>query len=315
MEKLQELQKKFLEWWNKFTSKQKTIIICSIAGVVLMFSILGYVLTRPQYTVLVTCESTKEASEIIELLDGENIQNKTSTDGLQISVLKSKVADANLVLGANDIPSDTYTIDNVLDGGLSTTESDKQKRYLVLLQSELEKTLERNEVIEKADVTLTIPTDDGTLISKKEDSTAAIVVELNGELSQEQASALALLVKNALGNKTTEGISIIDTAGNLLFSGDTDNTVGGSASTQLSAKQQAENAVKQEVRSVLIGTTLYDTVEVSSNLSLDFSSQKKTEHTYSAADGQSQGLLSSERVYESENVGSTGGEPGTGSND
>ena len=148
MEKLQELQKKFLEWWNKFTSKQKTIIICSIAGVVLMFSILGYVLTRPQYTVLVTCESTKEAAEIIELLDGENIQNKTSTDGLQISVLKSKVADANLVLGANDIPSDTYTIDNVLDGGLSTTESDKQKRYLVLLQSELEKTLERNEVIE-----------------------------------------------------------------------------------------------------------------------------------------------------------------------
>ena len=315
MEKLQELQKKFLEWWNKFTSKQKTIIICSVAGVVLMFSILGYVLTRPQYTVLVTCESTKEASEIIELLDGENIDNKTSTDGLQISVLKSKVADANLVLGANDIPSDTYSIDNVLDGGLSTTESDKQKKYLVLLQSELEKTLERNEAIEKADVTLTIPTDDGTLISKKEDSTAAIVVELSGELSQEQASALALLVKNALGNKTTEGISIIDTAGNLLFSGDTDNTVGGSASTQLSAKQQAENVVKQEVRSVLIGTTLYDTVEVSSNLSLDFSSQKKTEHTYSAADGQTQGLLSSERVYESENVGSTGGEPGTGSND
>lgn len=315
MEKLQELQKKFLEWWNKFTTKQKTIIICSIAGVVLMFSILGYVLTRPQYTVLVTCESTKEASQIVELLEGENIENKTSTDGLQISVLKTKVADANLILGANDIPSDTYTIDNVLAGGLSTTESDKQKRYLVLLQSELEKTLEQNEVIEKADVTLTIPTDDGTLIAKEEDSTAAIVVQLNGELSQEQASALALLVKNALGNKTTEGISMIDTAGNLLFSGDTDSTVGGSASTQLSAKQQAENVVKQEVRSVLIGTTLYDTVEVSSNLSLDFSSQEKTEHTFSAPEGQTQGMLSSERVYESENVGSTGGEPGTGSND
>lgn len=315
MEKLQELQKKFLEWWNKFTTKQKTIIICSLAGVVLMFSILGYVLTRPQYTVLVTCESTKEASQIVELLNGENIQNKTSTDGLQISVLKSKVADANLVLGANDIPSDTYTIDNVLSGGLSTTESDKQKRYLVLLQSELEKTLERNDAIEKADVTLTIPTDDGTLISKKEDSTAAIVVELSGELTQEQASALALLVKNALGNKTTEGISIIDTAGNLLFSGDTDSTVGGSASTQLSAKQQAENVVKQEVRSVLIGTTLYDTVEVSSNLSLDFSSQDKTVHTFSAPEGQTQGMLSSERVYESESTGATGGEPGTGSND
>ncbi|MBR1693166.1 MAG: flagellar M-ring protein FliF, partial [Lachnospiraceae bacterium] len=216
--------------------------------------------------------------------------------------------------GANDIPTDTYTIDNVLSGGLSTTESDKQKRYLVLLQDQLEKTLERNETVDKADVTLTIPTDDGTLISKDEASTAAVVLELNGELSQEKANALALLIKNALGNKTTEGISIIDTNGNLLFSGDTDSSVGGSASTQLSAKQQAETLVKQEVRSVLIGTPLYDSVEVSCNLDADFSTREETQHDFFAPEGQSQGVLSSERTYESENSGTTGGEPGTGSN-
>lgn len=314
MERLQELRNKFSEWWNKFTIKQKTIIICSAAGVVLALSILSYVLTRPQYKVLVTCESTKEASQIVEILNGANIENKTSVDGLQISVIKSKEAEANLLLGANDIPTDTYTIDNVLAGGLSTTESDKQKRYLVLLQEQLEKTLEFNELVEKADVTLTIPADDGTLISRDEQSTAAVVFELNNEMSQEQAGALALLIKNALGNKTTEGISIIDTNGNLLFSGDTENTVGGSAATQLSVKQQAENLVKQEVRSVLVGTPLYDSVEVSCNLSQDFATRETTYHEYLAAEGQSQGLLSSERVYESENTGATGGEPGTGSN-
>lgn len=314
MERLQELRKRFLEWWNKFTTKQKTIIICSGAGVVLAFSILGYVLTRPQYTVLVTCESTKEASQIVDILDGGGIENKTSIDGLQISVIKSKVSEANLLLGANDIPTDTYTIENVLSGGLSTTESDKQKRYLILLQEQLEKTLQRNELVEKADVTLTIPTDDGTLISRDEQSTAAVVLELNNDMSSEQAGALALLIKNALGNKTTEGISIIDTNGNLLFSGDADMSVGGSATTQLSAKQQAENLVKQEVRSVLVGTPLYDSVEVSCNLDLDFSTIESTNHDYTAAEGQSQGLLSSERLYESENTGATGGEPGTGSN-
>lgn len=315
MEKLQELQKKFLEWWNKFETKQKTVIICSIAGVVLLFSVLAYVLTRPQYVELVTCESAKEASEIVEILDSEGIENKTSTDGLRISVLKSKEADANLLLGANDIPTDSYTIDKVLEGGLSTTESDKQKKYLVLLESNMEETLERNELIEKADVTLTIPTDDGTLIRQEEESSAAVVLQLNGEMSQETANALATFIKTALKNKTTDNISIIDTEGNLLFAGDTESTAGGSASTQLSTKQQAENIVKQEVRSVLIGTTLYDSVEVATNLSVDFSSKKQTIHNFTPADGQTQGVLSSERVYESESTGSTGGEPGTGSND
>jgi len=314
VERLQELWKKFLEWWNKYTPKQKTIIICSAAGVVLAISILAYVLTRPQYTVLVNCESTKEASQIIDLLDEAGIENKTSVDGLQISVIKSKIPDANLLLGANDIPTETYTIENVLSGGLSTTESDKQKRYLVLLQEQLEKTLERNEAVERADVTLTIPADDGTLIARDEQSTAAVVLELTGELGQEKANALALLIKNALGNKTTEGISIIDTTGNLLFSGDVENSLGGSASTQLSARQQAENMVKQEVRSVLVGTPLYDSVEVSCSLSQDFSTREQTDHDFTAAEGQSQGVLSSERIYEAENSGTTGGEPGTGSN-
>ncbi|MBO6014987.1 MAG: flagellar M-ring protein FliF [Lachnospiraceae bacterium] len=314
MERLQELWKKIQDWWKKFTPKQKTIIICSAAGAFLALSILTYVLTRPQYTVLATCESTKEASQITDLLNEANIGNKVSADGLQISVVKSKVSDANLLLGANDIPTVTYSIDNVLEGGLSTTESDKQKRYLVLLESELEKTLERNEVVEKADVTLTIPADDGTLISRDEQSTAAVVLELSGELGQEKANALAMFIKNALGNKTTEGISIIDTTGNLLFSGDVENSLGGSASSQLSAKQQAENLVKQEVRSVLVGTPLYDSVEVSCNLDQDFSTKEWTDHDFTAAEGQSQGVLSSERIYEAENSGTTGGEPGTGSN-
>lgn len=316
-DKLKEIPGKILEWWNKFNPKQKTAIVCIVAGVVLMFSVLGYVLTRPNYVPLATCESQKEAAEIIELLEGDDLKYQTSTDGLKISILASQEADANLLLGANNIPSDTYDINNVVAGGFSTTESDKQKLMKVYLQKEMASTLQRNEAVKKAYVDLTIPEQEGTLISQDKESFAAVTLEIEGgmELTEENVAALARYVATALGNTSTDNVTIIDTEGNLLFSGEDNGNVAGSASTQLDAKSKAEAIVKKEVRSVLIGTTLYDNVEVTSNLKLDFSTKEETQHDFSAPEGSDQGLLSEERVYETESQGITGGEPGTGSND
>ncbi|MBD5465835.1 MAG: flagellar M-ring protein FliF [Lachnospiraceae bacterium] len=316
-DKLKQIPEKLLEWWNKFNPRQKTIIISAFAGVVLMFSVLGYVLTRPQYIPLVTCESQKEASEIVKLLEGENLKYQTSTDGLRVSILKSQEGEANLLLGANNIPSDTYgTINDVISGGFSTTEADKQKRYKVWLQKDMESTLQTNEAVKRAKVDLTIPEQDGTLIAQDKESFAAVTLTIEDgmEILPENAAALARYVATALGNTSTDSITIIDTRGNLLFAGEDNNNIAGNANTQLDAKSKAEEIVKSEVRSVLIGTTLYDTVEVTSNLKLDFSTREQTDHTFQAPEGSEGGLLSEERVYDAENQGITGGEPGTGSN-
>ena len=69
VDRLKDILQKIQEWWNKFTAKQKTIIISVTAGVIMALAILATVLTRPQYETLITCESTKQASEIIELLE------------------------------------------------------------------------------------------------------------------------------------------------------------------------------------------------------------------------------------------------------
>ena len=51
-DKIKELFNKVLEWWNRFSTKQKTFIISAGAGVILALAILVTVLTRPQYTLL-----------------------------------------------------------------------------------------------------------------------------------------------------------------------------------------------------------------------------------------------------------------------
>lgn len=314
LDRLREIPQKILEWWNKFSSRQKTIIVSVAAGVIVAFAILISILTRPVYEPLVNTDSTKETSEITEILDGESINYQVSPDGLQVKVLKSQKSQATLLLGANDIPTQGYALSNVTSGGFSTTESDKQKQYKLYLESLMETDLQGMSNIKSATVQLNLPENDGTLLSKQEDSSAAIMIEPDGEFNQDHAATVAKFVMTALGNENISNITIIDNEGNLLFSGDEEFSITGGATSQMSVKQQTEALMQSEVKRVLLGTNEYDLIEVSTNLTLDFSTTEKTQHDYTPADGQSQGVLSHEDLYEAESSGGNAGVPGTDSN-
>ena len=316
LEKLKELANKILEWWNRVTAKQKTLIVAVVAVLIIAIVFIVSMLTKPQYVLLRECESTKEASEVIDLLDGEGYTYEITDDGLRISVLAEQLGPANLLLGANNIQPAGYGIDNVTDGSFSTTESDKQKKYVVYLQKELEDNMvSMFTAIKRASVMLNIPENDGTLIAQEQEAYATVVLELKDEFSQENAAYLARAVATSLGNDTTNNIVIMDSDSNMLFTGDEDLSASGMASTQLSVKSEAEKNMINNVRRVILGTNEFDNVEVSPNLVLDFSTQKRTDHNYTPADGQTQGVLSHEDVFSAENVSGGGGVPGTDSND
>ena len=57
-DKLKEIWAKIQEWWNKFTTKQKTIIVIIAATVVFAFVIVMYAVSSPQYTKLGTYANT-----------------------------------------------------------------------------------------------------------------------------------------------------------------------------------------------------------------------------------------------------------------
>lgn len=314
-ERIRALGQRILDWWNRFTSRQKTIIISVGAAVIIAIVVLVAILTRDKYTTLLVCEDTKQASEVRDLLDGEGLKYRISTDGLTISILVGDQADANLLLGSNSIQSTAYSIDNVTESGIATTEANTQRKYVLYLESRLEKDfISKFDAIKNAYFELHIPQNDGTLISSQEESSAAILLELQSEFTTDQASYLARAVATAIGNDTTNNVVIMDTQGNMLFSGEDNYSTAGTASSQLTAKAQAETAVKNEVRSVLLGTNEFDEVEVACNLIMDFSTSEQTMHNYSPEDGQNQGVLSHSETYSSESSSNGGGVPGTDSN-
>ena len=96
---------RFLDWWNRFTARQKTLIISAVVGVLVLVAIVVAVLTQPHYKTLYVSDSTKETSEVTAVLDEESIIYETSQDGLTISVLEEQYTDAVILLGAHNYPA------------------------------------------------------------------------------------------------------------------------------------------------------------------------------------------------------------------
>ena len=311
---LRSLPAKFLNWWEKFTVRQKTAIISMTAFVIVAFAILIFVVTRPTYVTIFTAQNPTEAQECIDLLTANNIDYKTDEEGLVISVKKAAYTDANLLLGSNNIYSTGYSIDNVTDGGFSTTESDKQKKYVVYLQSYMEDELESYSFVKTATVQLNIPEDDGTLIAKNTEKSASILLELKDACTNEQAAAIARFVATGLGNSSTANVTILDTDGRLLFDGADATSSTGSASSVYTLGEQINNQVAANVKNVLINTNLFSSIEVAPNMVLDSAYTELAEHLYWAPDGRQEGMIADQDLYNSQNNSGIAGQPGTDSN-
>ena len=314
-EKVREVQKRILDFWNKYDTKQKTIIISVAVAVIIAGGILAAVFSRPIYVDLRTCETVNETAEIKELLEAEGIEYQIKSDNLTVQVEKSKATDAALILGSNNIPTEGYGIDDALNGGFSTTESDKQKKYKLYTEEDIAKVLESMEVVKSASVKMYVPEDDGTIISKKQDTSVSVMLETSGEVDGETAGIMARFLQTAVGNESTEKITIMDRNGKTIYSGADASTVTGNASTQLSVKAQAENLVKAEVQQAILSTNMYDNVQVSPNLILVFNESNETQREYYAPDGRTEGMITHQDNYESETTNGTAGIPGTDSND
>ena len=234
IDRLRSLWQRILEWWNRFTTRQKTIIIVVASVALIALGILVAVLTRDKYITIYVAETTDETTSVTAVLEENAIGYRVSDDGLSIEILEENQSQANLVLGSNSFRSSAYGIENVTDGGISTTEANTQRKYILYLERRLENDFITNfEAIKSAHVELHIPADDGTLIANQEESSASILLELEEEFTSEQASYLARAVATAIGNETTNNVVIMDTMGNMLFSGEDNYSTAGTTGSAL----------------------------------------------------------------------------------
>lgn len=313
-ERLKRIQDQLLEFWNKYTSKQKTIIVCVVAAIFFTIVLLAYFLSRPKYeTQLAKFEDVKEATELITLLGENNIKYKQSRDGTSIYVQEKDYTQGLNLMSANNISSDDFGWDWAMNNSMSTTEREKKQKARLAAQLDLENDISKLEGVNKATVIINEPDETYTLFQENQKTSVSIMLELLRDMSKKEAESLAKWVSNAVGSENAGNIVIMDTERNLLYSNGEKDTLGGELSDKEEYMERLRNTLDSYVETMMVKYGFAE-AQIASNYKFNFDEVTERFTQYTPTDGQEQGVLASNYTYDAKGVSSSGGIPGTDSN-
>lgn len=312
-ERIKEILNRIKEFWNKFTTKQKAIIASITAVLLVAVLILVVVLTRTQYTHLITCETTKEANSVVTILEGASIPYKLSNNSTTVSVDTKQYDAARLLLGANDIETDDMSIEELFDNSMSTTENERKLKSTIYMQDKLANTIETFEGVKEAVVYISSETAGNSIFDEQKDRSASVVLTTNEDFKEAAAFTIAQMVATALGNENTENIRVTDSKGDILFNGTSDLYTTGSLNGNEEFKQLLRNNRANDIRYLVLKMG-YDDAEIVPNLHFDMDEVTELYREYTPTTGSDQGVYKHSYTYKSENSQGVSGVPGTDSN-
>ncbi len=313
-ERLKKIQDQLLEFWNKYTSKQKTIMIGVVAAILFTIVLLAYFLSKPRYeTTLATFEDNKQATELVTILDENRIGYKQSRDGKTVYVKDEDYTQGLNLMSTNSIDSDDFGWDWATTNSMSTTEKEKKQKVLLATQNDLRNYMIKLDGVNDATVIINQPDETYTLFTEEENTSVSIMLDLKSEMTKKQAETIANWVSNAVGSENADSVVIMDTDRNLLYSNAEEGTLGGEVSDVEEYKERLKNQFNANVETMMIKYG-FDEAQIASNIVFNFDKVTERYTEYTPAEGQEQGVYASSYSYASKGTSGSGGVPGTDSN-
>lgn len=314
-ERLKQLPKRLLEIWNKYTTKQKTIIISVFSGVVLALVILIALLSRTRYVTLSTFETTQIATGVVQLLDENGIKYKLLDDQLTVEVDRERQTDAIVLVSQSDLQDSGFGIDDLLNTSISTTSGERLTRSHLYLQSNLKKEIEKMVGVENAEINYVVQDSSTTILTAKKDTPASVFLTINDQFDAENTpEAVAVLVAYALGNATTDEIRIVNQHGLLLYDGPVDEEEMTEDDVAL-FKASISDAYEKLVYAGFLACG-YELTEVMPAITVNMDKRETyTERYYPDGEDMEQGYFSHYESYSATGTSGDGDIPGTDSND
>lgn len=314
MEKLKQLGARILEFWKKYTTKQKTLIISIAVAVVLTLVGLFAILNKVDYVTLASFDSTAAAAQADTLLSDNGITHRVSDDALTIEVAKDQISNARLLLGQNGISTTVNNTDYdwLFNNSFNTTDSEKKLKAKINLQSEMEMDLVAIEGVNKASVTIDMPDNGNSIYSKDEEPSVSIMLTVDANFKKESVEGIVQYARTSVGAKSTDDITVIDNQGNLLYSQLSSDT--STSAHAISIKQQTEEYYNSKLWNLMVNSGAYDEVSVSSNLDVSISKKTIEDVKYYTNTDDDTGPKDTYYYYYAQNTDGTGGVVGTDSN-
>lgn len=285
------------------------LIIISI----LFFAILIYQGRTADYQLLYANLSETDAAPVVAWLKAERIPYKLKNNGRNIWIPANVLHETRLNLAANGLPTGGGIGFEVFDKqSFALTDYVQKVNYTRALQGELARTITTLAPVEMARVHLALP-EKRLFKNQQKQATASVIVTLvpGQSLSQKQVQGIIHLVAGSVTGLKKEEITVIDSNGVVLDSGQKNDKDQVLSVDMLAFQQEVEKRLELRAQTLLDKTMGRDNAMVRVNATLDFAKIEKTQELFDSEEP----VIRSEQVNEEQSGAPvSGGIPGVQSN-
>ncbi len=233
------------------------------------------------YGVLFSSLSESDAADIVAKLKEQRIPYRITMNGSAINVPVDKVLETRLSLAGDGLPRGGGVGFEIFDRtNLGVTDFVQKLNYQRALQGELARTIQQFQQIKAARVHIAKPKE-SVFVEDQRPPSASVSLTMRGrnKLSKTQIQAIVNLIGSAVSGLTDEHITVVDTAGHLLFRKRGDGP-GMLSSSQLEYQLKLERNLRNKLETMFEGVVGVGKVIARVSTDLDFNQVDSTEELY-----------------------------------
>jgi flagellar M-ring protein FliF len=276
--------KQFLRRIYEYSTTLSLVQKISYGGGILILAgalaFLVYLNNRTDYVPLYSGLSQSDMGEIAQALKTKRVPFRVSESG--ISVAREQVFETRLSLASEGIPKGSGMGFEIFDQQkLGSTEFVQKINYQRALQGELARTINGMSEVLESRVHLVLP-EESLFKEDQKPPSAAVVLKLRpgARMADKELQGIAHLVSAAVRGLQEDRISIMSSDGQILYKKNREDQSTQLSNTQLERKQQLEEAMRQNIQSMLEQVLGPNRALARVALDLDFDQVQIAEETY-----------------------------------
>lgn len=260
---------------------QAKLAMLAGAGIVSIGLVLaaGLYVNKPAYETLYVGLEKTDVNQISMALAEANIDFNTGADGASIEVPVGQTGKARLYLAERGLPSSTNSGYELFDkvGSLGLTSFMQEVTRVRALEGEIARTIQQISGIAAARVHIVMP-DRGNFRKAAQSPTASVMIRASAQAGRQAAASIRHLVAASVPGLEVEGVTILDSAGQLLASGDEGEN--GTINRSLTAVQTIQSEVEHNIEKALAPFLGMDNFRASVMATLNMDTQQIHETVY-----------------------------------
>ena len=267
--------------FNELPATRKMTLAAAVAASIALIVGLFLWSSAPDYKVLFSNLSERDAGTVATTLQQMNVPYRTEANGT-LMVPANQVYDLRFKLAAQGIPRGGAVGFELMDSPkLGMTQFQEQLAFQRGLEGELARTIQSLAPVESARVHLAIPKP-SVFIRDKQSPSASVLVNLypGRVLDPGQVQSIVHLVSSSVPELSPNSVTVVDQAGDLLTASNDGQSQRGLNANQLEYTKEMEAYYVQRIEAIVSPIVGAGNVKAEVHADLDFSEDEATSESY-----------------------------------